>query len=125
MRIAHYCLFGVAAATFGYLTLAPGASAQEEAVPAPMPSEPAPPDGGPSPEQLAEIDSWPSEKKAAYDTWPDETKGYYWTLSDERQNLFWALADSDKIALTAMTGPEREAAWEQVEARAGAMSTPQ
>jgi|GEM_PF-1269089 len=71
-----------------------------------------------SPEQQAEVGTWPADKQTAYMSWPAETQGYYWELSKPRQTMFWMLADKDKVALTAMTGPEREAAWNQIEARA-------
>ena len=118
MRTTHYVLFAIAVVTFGYVAAAPGQAAlQEEGASA------IPPDPALTPEQKAEHDGWPAEKQAAYAAWPGETKGYYWTLSDERRMMFWALADSDTIALTAMTGPEREAAWERIEALAGAPPT--
>jgi hypothetical protein len=76
----------------------------------------------PATDQQAEIDSWPAEQKAAYDAWPEETQAYYWSLPPERQMLFWRLSDEDKIALTAMTGPERDAAWTQIESSVAAPS---
>ena len=105
MRMSHVQLIGVAIVTFGVLVAGP-ARAQADEPPL-------------NPVQQEELDGWPEERKAAYAAWPNETKAYYWTLSPERQELFWALADSDKIALTAMTGPEREAAWTRIEARVG------
>ncbi|QUL38463.1 hypothetical protein [Erythrobacter sp. JK5] len=69
-------------------------------------------------EQQAEYDGWPPDMQSAYMTWPNETKGYYWSLTPERQGLFWRLSDDDKLALTAMTGPERDTAWQNIEARA-------
>ncbi|MEL6529239.1 MAG: hypothetical protein AAGK01_05075 [Pseudomonadota bacterium] len=71
-----------------------------------------------SPEQQAAYDGWAPDMQVAYDSWPNETKGYYWSLSNSRQDLFWRLADEDKLALTAMTGPEREKAWSGIEATA-------
>lgn len=115
MRKSHYALFAVAIATLGYVMTAPGlASAQmpqaERALPADPPL---------APDQQAEHDSWSQQQQIEYAAWPAETKAYYWSLSPERQRLFWALADSDKIALTAMTGPEREAKWDRIEVLAG------
>jgi len=72
-----------------------------------------------SSEQQAIYDGWAPDMQVAYDAWPSETKGYFWSLSTSRQNLFWRLADEDKLALTAMTGPEREKAWSGIEATAG------
>ena len=114
MRISHYALFAVAMATFGYIAAAPGLAApQEDGATA------IPPGHALTPDQKAEHDGWPPDKRATYAAWPGETQAYYWTLTPERRLVFWALADSDKIALTAMAGPEREAAWERIEALAG------
>ncbi|MEM9500430.1 MAG: hypothetical protein AAF941_01165 [Pseudomonadota bacterium] len=77
-----------------------------------------------SAEQQAVFDGWPPDQQYAYGTWPSETKTYYWSLSSERQELFWRLSDDDKIAITAMTGSERETAWETIEASTGAPSEP-
>lgn len=115
LRSGNVMLFGVAAITLGYLLTAPAAAVAPQDVVDEVMEEP-PTD--PVAEQ-AQIETWSPEKQAAYEAWPTETKAYYWTLSPERQKMFWALADSDKVALTAMTGPEREEAWKQVEARAG------
>ncbi len=71
-----------------------------------------------SAEQQAMYDGWAPDMQVAYDAWPNETKGYYWSLEPSRQDLFWRLADEDKLALTAMTGPEREKAWSGIEATA-------
>lgn len=127
MRTSYALLFGVAAAGLGLIATAPGAAmapqsaadalTQPESMPDPAPDPTS--DPMPSEQRQAEIDSWPAEKQTAYSAWPAETKAYYWTLSDERRMMFWALADSDKIALTAMTGPERDAAWERIEEAAG------
>jgi len=76
-----------------------------------------------SPEQQAVHDDWAPDMQVAYEAWPNETKGYFWSLSTNRQNLFWRLADEDKLALTAMTGPEREKAWSGIEATAGGEAT--
>lgn len=120
MRKSHYVLFAVAAATAGYLTAAPGhAAVQDEDSAMTVQAEPEL-----SPEQKAEHDSWPEAEKAAYAAWPVETKTYYWSLPFERQRMFWRLTDEDKIAMTAMTGPEREAAWSEIEATA-AMAPPE
>lgn len=116
MRKSHFALFAVAFATLGYVAVAPAlAAVQDDGVEATIP-----PDPDLAPDQQAEFDSWPAEKRAAYEAWPAETKSYYWSLSPRRQMMFWALADSDKIALTAMTGPERDAAWDRIESQAGA-----
>lgn len=114
MRKSHMYLFGVAVVTFGLVAAAPGtansrANATAIAVQA---------GADLNPEQLSEFGSWPSERQAQYELWPAETQAYYWMLSPERQMLFWRLTDEDKIALTAMTGPERENAWGQIESRA-------
>lgn len=116
MRKSHIYLFAVAIATLGFVTASPGAATTQETPDAAVPSAPQL-----TPDQQAEFSSWPVEQQTAYELWPAETQAYYWTLASERQMLFWRLTDEDKIALTAMTGPEREGAWEQVEARA---STP-
>lgn len=120
MRKSHYMLFAVGIATVGYVASAPG-----HAVP-PMADDSsaaiagqAPEPDGPDFDKEAEIANWPADMQTAYAAWPDETKSYYWTLTPIRQKMFWALTDSDKIALTAMTGPEREAAWAEIEVRAG------
>ncbi|MEM7666677.1 MAG: hypothetical protein AAF250_12540 [Pseudomonadota bacterium] len=77
-----------------------------------------------SAEQQAVFDGWPPDQQYAYGTWPSETKNYYWSLSPERQELFWRLSDDDKIAITAMTGTERDSAWETIEASTAAPSEP-
>lgn len=71
-----------------------------------------------SEEQQAIYDGWAPDQKVAYESWPNETKTYFWTLSSKRQKLFWRLTDEDKLAMTAMTGPEREKAWAGIEAAA-------
>lgn len=94
------------------------------AVPTGLAAQEPPPEGAPggavalSPEQKAAFDTWPPDRQMAYETWPSETKAYFWSLNEKRQNIFWRLTDDDKIALTAMTGPERDTAWERIEARA-------
>ncbi len=70
-------------------------------------------------EQQAAYDGWAPDQKVAYNSWPNETKNYYWSLSPDRQKLFWRLTDEDKLAITAMTGPERDKAWSGIEAAAG------
>lgn len=111
MRISQALLYGVAAATFTFVLTSTGTAAvQDEHSARAMP----PPDDA-KPDKQAEIASWPAEQQSAYAAWPAETQAYYWSLSPERQKMFWAIADSDKIALTGMTGPEREAAWEEIE----------
>ncbi len=67
-----------------------------------------------TPQQQAEVDRWPPIMQTTYRAWPRETKTYYWSLDGQQQQIFWRLRERDKIALTAMTGPEREAAWEQI-----------
>ncbi|MFL0356305.1 hypothetical protein ACI5KX_07465 [Erythrobacter sp. GH1-10] len=123
MRQSHIYLAAVAVATIGLVVAAPGASQNDMPVPsgeAPIDQmAPAIPPPDLAPDQQAEYDNWPPDRKYAYDSWPAETKGYYWSLSPERQDLFWRLSDEDKIALTAMTGTERESAWEMIEQRAG------
>ena len=113
MRISHLYLFGVAAATIGLVATAPVAASEQDAPSASTPASPQLTE-----EQQAEFASWPSTQQAQYELWPAETQAYYWELSKPRQMLFWQLGDDDKIALTAMTGPERDAAWEQIETRA-------
>ena len=117
MRVSHLYLFAVAAATFGFVVQAPVSASDQDAPSASAPSSPEL-----TGEQQATFDSWPSEQQAQYELWPSETQTYYWELSPPRQAMFWQLADSDKIALTAMTGPERDSAWEQIEARSAAPS---
>ena len=130
MRKSHIYLFGVAIVTLGFVASAPGAAdgqdpqaeaetAEVEATEPPAqtePAEPAAPHEGA--EEWVEFSSWPVERQAEYQLWPLETQTYYWTLSRERQAVFWQLSDEDKVALTAMTGPERDRAWERLEERA-------
>ena len=117
MRKAHIYLIGVAVATLGVVAAVPSAAAiQDEGAEEGAPSVPGAPEL--TPDQQTEFDSWPVERQTEYELWPAETKSYYWSLEMERQALFWRLTDQDKIALTAMTGPERDAAWEQIETRA-------
>ncbi len=134
MRSSHIFLGGVAAATFGVLLVTPVA-AQDEMPPAQdipaetpidqmQPDAPVPPAAELSPEQQAEYDVWAPDQKFAYDAWPPETQMYYWTLSSDEQSLFWRLSDQDKISLTAMTGPEREAAWEVIKSNAAEAEGP-
>ncbi|MCK0128092.1 hypothetical protein [Erythrobacter sp. F6033] len=117
MRVSHIYLTGVALATFGVVLAAPAAAQDTDTAPidevAPDSSAP----GDLTAEQRAEYDSWAPDQKFAYDAWPVETKSYYWTLSPAQQGLFWKLSDQDKIALTAMTGPERDSAWQMIEER--------
>lgn len=110
MRFSHAMLYGIAAATFGFLATAPG-SAQ---TPDPMMSSV----DEPTPAQKAQMKNWSSDQQAAYKSWPAETQSYYWTLSPDRQMLFWQIDDETKLAITAMTGPEREAAWSEIESEA-------
>ncbi|WP_298304420.1 hypothetical protein [uncultured Erythrobacter sp.] len=113
MRVSHLYLFGVAVATLGMVAAAPIAASTQDAPSASPPTAPQL-----SEKQQAEVSGWPSEQQAQYELWPAETQAYYWELSKPRQSLFWQLPDEDKIALTAMTGPERDAAWQQLESRA-------
>ncbi|WP_108787623.1 hypothetical protein [Erythrobacter sp. Alg231-14] len=120
MKTSHIYLFGVAIATVALIATAPVAAARSTSVAtAETPLQLDGSAGGKTDEeQTAEYESWSSEKQAQYDLWPAETQQYFWTLSPRRQMLFWQLTDQDKIALTAMTGPERDTAWGRIEARA-------
>ncbi|MEP3051482.1 MAG: hypothetical protein ABJP48_00695 [Erythrobacter sp.] len=103
-KFAHSGMLAIA------LTLTIPANAQDE-----------PPITGSSeltPDQSATYDTWPPDQQVAYDTWPLETRGYYWSLAPDRQELFWRLSNEDRVLITAMTGPERESAWQSIEARA-------
>lgn len=114
MRKSHLYLFGVAIVTAFFLAVSPGAAAVPgQTLAIAMQAE----ERAISPDQMAQFDSWPAEKQRQYDLWPPATKEYYWSLDPVRQGLFWRLADEDKIALTAMTGPEREATWRQIMSR--------
>lgn len=150
MRSSHIFLGGVALATLGLLVVTPASAQEEPPMESDMPAETpgemsgdmpdAMPgdtpidqvDDGPAgstpvmltPEQQAEYDGWAPDQKYAYDVWPQETQAYYWSLGTEEQALFWRLSDEDKIALTAMTGPEREAAWEVIKSNAAAAEGP-
>lgn len=114
-RNSHLYLFGVAIATLGFVAAAPAIAKPQDAPSSSTPSSPQL-----SAEQQAQFDSWPSTQQPQYELWPAETQTYYWELPRPRQMLFWQLADEDKVALTAMTGPERDAAWNKIEARAPA-----
>jgi hypothetical protein len=115
MRKSHYLLFGVAIVALGYVAASPGAAqAQDDGAARAIAAQPEL-----TTDQQAEHDRWPTTTQAQYAAWPAETKSYYWSLEPGRRMLFWALADSDKIALTAMAGPEREDAWKRIEERAG------
>ena len=124
MRKSKYQTSGVVAAALGFLAASP--SIAEAPLALEGPQEDGAGDAGPatatapqlSREQQAEVAGWPDKRQTAYMSWPAETQSYYWELTEARQTLFWMLSDEDKIALTAMTGPEREAAWSQIEARA-------
>ncbi|MEP0391309.1 MAG: hypothetical protein ABJ205_13975 [Erythrobacter sp.] len=121
MRKSQYQMSGVAAAALGFLAASPSLATapQEEGAKDAGPSQLS--DPALSAKQQAEVDSWPVEQQTAYMGWPAETKGYYWSLTSSKQMLFWRLTDEQKIALTAMTGPEREAAWQRIE---GSASSP-
>lgn len=73
-----------------------------------------------TPDQMAAYDGWPAEQKAVYDNWPTDTQAYFWTLTPDRQSLFFRLAENDRLALTAMSDPDRDAAWQMVEEKAAA-----
>lgn len=105
MRINSKLCFGVSVVAL-LLTAPTGLAAQDT-----MPDEAV----EMTAEQRAMFDDWPPDKQFAYNSWPRATKDYYWSLSSERQKLFWRLSDEDKIAVTAMTGPERDAAWKSIE----------
>lgn len=111
MRISHLILIGVAATSVGAIGATPVAAQSQE----PEAMSPMPPAASLTAEQQAEVDAWPVEQQNAYRAWPAETQSYYWTLTDQRKGWFWRLRDDAKIAITAMTGPEREAAWGQIE----------
>ena len=115
MRTSHIYLFGVAIATVGLIAAAPGAASSALA---PIAVQAGPEATAMTAEQQADFDSWPSEQQARYELWPAETRNYYWSLTPSRQMMFWRLTDEDKIALTAMTGPERDNAWGRIEQRA-------
>ena len=120
MRKSHYLLFGVAAATLCLVVAGPvAASLQDEEVAEAAPPNAAPVEPGANSDKQATIAGWSAEKRTSYDAWPSETQDYYWTLTPKRQQLFWRLDDTDKIAITAMTGPERDAAWTQIEGAFG------
>lgn len=108
----------VAAAAIGFLAATPSLAIapQKEGTVDPGPSQSSAAEL--TSKQQAEVDSWPVDQQTAYMSWPEETKVYYWSLTASQQMLFWRLTDEQKIALTAMTGPEREAAWQRIEARA-------
>ena len=74
-----------------------------------------------TPENLAQVQTWPAERQAAYEAWPQDAQAYFWTLTAERQELFWRLQDADKLALVAMDDAAREEAWTMVEGRMQAM----
>lgn len=74
-----------------------------------------------TPENLAQVQTWPAERQAAYQAWPQDAQAYFWTLTAERQELFWRLQDADKLALVAMDDVAREEAWTMVEGRMQAM----
>jgi hypothetical protein len=107
MRKSHYLLTGVALATAGLVILAPAGAVQTEGSSAQASITL-------TSEQQAEFERWPPEMQTAYSAWPAETQTYYWSLETQKQMIFWRLRDQDKIALTAMTGPERDAAWVQI-----------
>ena len=122
MRNSHLYLFGVAAVTLGFVAATPGAALAMQDEPAETAGPSTATASDMTPDQKADFDSWPVEKQTEYELWPAETKAYYWSLSAERQMLFWRLSDEDKIALTAMTGPEREAVWLNIESSAAVSS---
>lgn len=114
MRKSNLYLFAIVLVTAGYVVAAP-VTAGPLVFTVQSGAELPPP-------QKSEYDSWPAEQQAEYELWPAETQGYYWELAPERKALFWRLSDEDKIAITAMTGTEREAAWTRIEGKASAPS---
>lgn len=122
MRKSHPKVSGIAAAALGLLAATPSPAL---AIPKEVGEDvqPAEPSTSTEPElsaqQQGEVSNWPEDKQVAYENWPAETKSYYWSLKSSRQAMFWRLTDEQKIALTAMTGPERNAAWQQIEGRSG------
>lgn len=113
MRNSQLLLYGVGLATLGVVVAAPVNAAQADSNQGQNATASSAAQA--SPDQQAEIDSWPAEMQTAYAAWPPETQSYYWTLIPERQAIFWRLRDQHKITLTSMTGPERDATWQQIE----------
>ncbi len=92
-----------------------------------VPATPVPPlpdnvgGGELTPDQMAAYETWPDDKRAMYDAWPTDAQAYFWTLPEARQSLFWRLGDNDKLAIVAMSDPDRDAAWTMIEERAAAL----
>ncbi|MBV7266803.1 hypothetical protein [Erythrobacter ani] len=118
MRRSHYYLAGVALATFGLIVATPTTAQEAGPPPGDAPIDQVAPDTGSAPtltpDQQAQYDGWEPDQKFGYDSWPAATQEYYWSLAPDEQMLFWRLTDEDKIAITAMTGPERDSAWETI-----------
>ena len=113
MRKTYLYLIGAQVATISIPVLA------QEAPAAALPD--AVGQGEITPDNLAQVQTWPAERQAAYEGWPQDAQAYFWTLSAERQELFWRLQAADKLALVAMDDLAREEAWSMVESRMQAM----
>lgn len=116
MRNPDPVRYSTAVAAAGLAVFIPAGMALAQAGSAPVPAQAAAPseEVALTPQQQAEFDRWPPIMQTTYRSWPRETKAYYWSLEAEQQQIFWRLRQRDKIALTAMTGPERDAAWNQI-----------
>lgn len=107
---------GIGGPALAELQVAPPVDYQAEAQSDPQ-SDPQPPVERNLDQQDA-YDRWPAERKREYDAWPGDVQAYFWTLSSVRRPMFWQLPDNDKLALVAMSAPDREAAWQIIERRA-------
>jgi len=112
IRILKIAPVGLAALS---LAAAGGALAQDEMTPKPPVEQEAPMAPEPTKAQMAEMDSWPEERRVAYEAWPVEAQDYYWSLTPERQTLFWRLEDPDKVAIVAMSPDQQEKQWSAIE----------
>ena len=74
-----------------------------------------------TPDNVAQVQTWPIERQEAYSQWPQGTQAYFWTLTEERQEWFWQLQDTDKLTLVAMDDTAREEAWAMIEERMNAL----
>ncbi len=92
----------------------------------PVSSPPTAPDTAALPmttEQQASYDALTPEQQQALALWPGEVQAYYWTLPVPRQDLFWRLGDGDRMALSALSPEDGNAAWDMIERRAAELES--
>ncbi|MEE4155381.1 MAG: hypothetical protein V2I27_14580 [Erythrobacter sp.] len=77
-----------------------------------------------TPEQQAELGTWPADQQEDYKTWPSDARDYYWSLTPSRQSLYWSLRDEDQRRLLDMTPEQQEESWRSLETRMDTQTPP-